>query len=186
MGSPVRVSRGAIVLESSGRNSVVSGKTPSRRQRRNWVNFSEGVKKAKDVSAYAPLINGAIQNQGITHLLDYGCGDDMPLRSVLEPNGEFRYQAWNFDDPPVPAEMVAAIHVVEWAEDPDECLDHICELAQVAVFFAIESQQPAQFWLPKIWDRFTLQTFQATGPDSFFVFAHNEALAYADDTETAA
>jgi hypothetical protein len=34
------------------------------------------------------------------------------------------------------------------------------------------TQQPMEWWLPKIWERFDIQTVQVTGEHAFYVIAY--------------
>lgn len=90
--------------------------------------------------------------------------------------------------------MVACIDVLEHIE-PDyleDVLDHLESLTEVILFCSIHTgpagktlddgrnahliQQPYTWWLPKLWDRFEVQSFQVTSPAEFFVIAHNQNL----------
>ena len=149
---------------------------------------------------YGPLINHIIQQAGITHLLDYGCGSRMLLRDVIEnPPDGFVYQAYDpgvpaLSDPPKPAEMVAACDMLEHVEPACiiDVLDHLEELTEVILFASIATgpahktlsdgrnahliKQPMEYWLPKIWERFDIQTVQVSQPGHFFVIAHRQGL----------
>lgn len=148
---------------------------------------------------YGQLVSGIIDKLQISHLLDYGCGSNLSLRETLKPQREIKYQAYDpgvprFSDAPVPAEMVTCIDVLEHIE-PDyleDVLDHLEQLTEVVLFASIHTgpagkvlddgrnahliQKPMEFWLPKIWERFAIQTVQVTGPHEFFVIANNRAL----------
>jgi hypothetical protein len=86
--------------------------------------------------------------------------------------------------------MVTCIDVLEHIE-PD-CLDNVLDdlerLAEVLVFLTIHTgpaakvlsdgrnahltQQPIEWWLPKIWNRFDLHTVQVTSEHQFHVVAY--------------
>jgi hypothetical protein len=135
----------------------------------------------------------------IDHLLDYGCGSNLSLTKGLDTERDFKYQAYDPGVPqyrkePLPAEMVTCIDVLEHIEVEylDAVLDHLESLASVALFASIHTgpagkfledgrnahliQQPYQWWLPKLWDRFEIQTFQLVSPMEFFIIAHNPDL----------
>ena len=139
----------------------------------------------------------------IDHLLDYGCGRIQRLTKTLKPNKSLKYQGYDigvpeFSDAPVPAEMVVCIDVLEHIEPEylDNVLDHLEELTEVILFASIHTwparrtlddgrnvhliQQPYQWWLPKLWERFEIQSFQQTHPWEFVVIAHNQDLRLED------
>jgi hypothetical protein len=133
----------------------------------------------------------------IDHLLDYGCGKNLSLTKTLTPKRPFKYQAYDigvqeYCSEPVPAEMVACIDVIEHIE-PDyleDVLDHIEELTERILFMSVHTgpagkvlddgrnahliQQPLQWWLPKLWDRFSIHSVQVPNQSEFWVIAHSE------------
>ena len=148
---------------------------------------------------YGPLVSQVIDRLEINHVLDYGCGKNRSLTATLKPTRKFIYQCYDPGVPqyaglPKPAEMVVCCDVLEHIEP--ECLeavlDHLEELTEVVLFATIHTgpagkvlddgrnahliQQPMEWWLPKLWERFTLQTVQAEGPNGFFVIAQNQSL----------
>ena len=90
--------------------------------------------------------------------------------------------------------MVTCIDVLEHIEPEylEDVLDHLEELTEVVLFASIHTgpagktlddgrnahliQKPMEFWLPKIWERFAIQTVQVMSPHEFFVIANNRAL----------
>ncbi|MHA2067376.1 MAG: hypothetical protein ACXABY_23655 [Candidatus Thorarchaeota archaeon] len=135
----------------------------------------------------------------IDHLLDYGCGSNLSLTKGLDTQRKFKYQAYDpgvpkYKSDPSPAECVVCVDVLEHIEHEflEDVLDHLESLTQVVLFASIHSgpagktledgrnahltQQPYQWWLPKIWDRFEIQTFQLVSPWEFFIIAHNQDL----------
>ena len=155
------------------------------------------------------MVSEIVRKAGITHLLDYGCGK-MLLRDVIKnPPEGFMYQAYDpgipdLADPPSPAEMVVCLDVLEHVE-PDcveEVLDHLEDLTQLILFATVCTgpavkklsdgrnahliQQPLEWWLPKIMERFDIQTVQMHRHNQFFVVANRAGLEItdADDTET--
>lgn len=143
---------------------------------------------------YAPIVSQIIERMGISHLLDYGCGAQTNLAKNLKVKHKLTYQAYDpgvprFDKPPLPAQMVACIDVLEHIE-PDcleNVLDDLCRLTEGCAFLSVDTgpamkvlsdgrnahliQQPMQWWLPKFWDRWEIQTIQKTQDHAFFVVA---------------
>lgn len=135
---------------------------------------------------FAPQIAEIITRLEIAHMLDYGCGSKLSLLEGLKEigfNKPFKYQAYDpcvekHSSPPVPAELVACIDVLEHIEEDsiDEVLDHLTDLTQAVGFFSIDTgrafkklsdgrnahilQRPPEWWLPRILARFDLQTYQ--------------------------
>jgi hypothetical protein len=138
------------------------------------------------------MVSAIIEKMGVTHLLDYGCGANCTLARFLKIKQKLTYQAYDpgvprFSKAPMPAQMVCCIDVLEHIE-PDKLesvLDHLVALCEGIVFLTVTTipamktlddgrnahliQEPMQWWLPKLWDRFDLQTIQATTPGSFCV-----------------
>jgi len=144
---------------------------------------------------YAPLVAEVINKLEVTHLLDYGCGSRLMLAAELKGCGikhRLTYQAYDpcvpkYASPPVPAQMVACIDVLEHIEEDriDAVLDHLMELTEAVGVFTVNTgpalktladgrnahilQRPAEWWLPRFMVRFDLQTFQVSGPANFYV-----------------
>jgi hypothetical protein len=143
---------------------------------------------------YAPMVSQIIERMGVTHLLDYGCGSQRNLAKNLKIPHKITYQAYDpgvpeFSTPPVPAQMVACIDVLEHIE-PDcleAVLDDLKRVTEGILFTTVCSlpafktlsdgrnahliQEPMSWWLPKFWERFELQTVQATYDGGFVVVA---------------
>ena len=140
---------------------------------------------------YAPIVTQYINRLGVTDLLDYGAGKCRLFESI-KPDHKMRLQAYDpcvlrLSGAPEPAEMVTCIDVLEHIEPEllDNVLDNIRALAKSFVFLTIHTgpavkvlsdgrnahliQEDAEWWLPKIMDRWSLQTFQRT-QGGFFVF----------------
>ena len=128
----------------------------------------------------------------MTHILDYGCGANTNLAKNIKVDHKLRYQAYDpavprFDRQPVPAEMVCCIDVLEHVEPDklDAVLDHLVSLTEAVIFMTVDTgpakrtlddgrnahltQQPMQWWLPKFWDRWDLQSYEITHAKGFFV-----------------
>jgi hypothetical protein len=144
---------------------------------------------------YAPLVTEIINKLEITHLLDYGCSKNMNLVKHIKPKHKLTYQAYDpcveeLSGEPVPAQMVACIDVLEHIEPEllDNVLDHIASLTEAVAFLTVHTgpaskvlpdgrnahinQQPMEWWLPKLLQRFELQTVQATHAHAFHVIGH--------------
>jgi hypothetical protein len=148
---------------------------------------------------YGGLVSAIIEKLEVTHLLDYGCGVRMGLLRALQGKikGALKYQGY---DPgagldelaslPIPAQMVCCIDVLEHIEPDllDNVLDHLCAMTEVVAFLTIHTgpasktlpdgrnahinQQPMSYWLPKVWERWDIQTVQKTHEHSFYVIAY--------------
>jgi hypothetical protein len=135
----------------------------------------------------------------IDHLLDYGCGSNLSLTKGLDTERKFKYQGYDpgvpqYAQEPTPADLVVCVDVLEHIEHQylEDVLDHLESLTQVALFVSVHTgpagktledgrnahltQQPCQWWVPKLWDRFEIQTFQVVSPVEFFIIAHNPDL----------
>ena len=141
----------------------------------------------------------------IDHLLDYGCGRNLSLTRTLKPKRKFKYQAYDigvpkYCEPPVPAQMVACIDVIEHIE-PDyleDVLDHLEELTEEVLFISVHTgpagkvlddgrnahliQQPMEWWLPKIAERFVIQSVQTVSKVQFYVIALHKETELPDDS----
>lgn len=136
---------------------------------------------------FAPMVAKMIDQYQVDSLLDYGAGSRLTLiKTIAEQRlvkRKFDYRAYEpavemYAKEPEPAEMVACIDVLEHIEP--ECLDDVLnDLKRVTKrigLFSVSTipaekhlpdgrnahliQEPPEWWLPKLTDRFTLQTFQ--------------------------
>jgi hypothetical protein len=138
-------------------------------------------------AAYAPIVAKLINQHQIDTLLDYGAGSRLTLIKTISEQRlvtrKFDYRAYEpaiemYAKTPEPAEMVACIDVLEHIE-PDFLDDVLNDLKRVTSrigLFTVSCvpagkvlsdgrnahliQEPPEWWLPKITDRFKLQTFQ--------------------------
>lgn len=143
---------------------------------------------------YAPIVSEICNNLEVQHLLDYGAGK-CRLFQNLKVKHAMKLQAYDpgvpkLSAPPVPAEMVACIDVLEHIEPDllDNVLDDLARLTEAVVFLTVHTgpakkalpdgrnahltQQPMSWWLPKFWERFDIHTVQVTGEHAFFVVAY--------------
>lgn len=159
-------------------------------------------------SQYAPLVIQMINRLEVTHLLDYGCGSKVALANAFVPGAikhALQYQAYDpgvpqYSEEPYPAQMVACIDVLEHIEPDrlDDVLDHLAKLTEVVAFITVHcgpakkiladgrnahlTQEPLEWWLPKLWKRFDLQTVQVTMPGkAFYVIGHPKTVLEAQD-----
>jgi hypothetical protein len=136
---------------------------------------------------YAPMVAKIIDQYAVDALLDYGAGSRLTLiRTISEQRlvkRKFEYHAYEpsgeeHSATPEPTEMVACIDVLEHIEP--ECLtavlDDLKRLTMKIGLFTVSTVlagktlpdgrnahlivEPAEWWLPKITDRFKLQSFQ--------------------------
>lgn len=153
---------------------------------------------------YAPLVANVINKMhDVDSVLDYGCGKALSLIKTISEqrlvHRKFDYFPYDpavdkFSKPPEPADMVACIDVLEHIEP--ECLDNVLNDLQRLVkkvgLFTVSSvpaakilpdgrnahliQQEAEWWLPRLIERFKLQSFQRTEQGfNVLVFPYREA-----------
>lgn len=143
---------------------------------------------------YAPIVSEMCNNLEVRHLLDYGAGK-CRLFQNLKVRHQMTLQAYDpgvpkLASPPVPAEMVSCIDVLEHIEPEllDNVLDDLARLTECVAFLTVHTgpavkvlsdgrnahltQQPMEWWLPKFWERFDIQTVQVTGDHAFYVIAY--------------
>lgn len=155
---------------------------------------------------YGPLVSQIATKLDITHLLDYGCGRKMGLLKSFKVNHKVTYQGYDpgagleeLATPPIPAQMVCCIDVLEHIEPPylGNVLDHLTQLTEVVVFMSIHTgpamkilpdgrnahltQEPIEWWLPKLWQRWDIQTMQKVGDHSYYVIAYAKPRLDAPD-----
>lgn len=145
-------------------------------------------------AAYAKQVAELMNKFGVTELLDYGAGKLSLLKGISDGRlvkHNFHYMAYEPSDPrfcdtPDPADMVACIDVLEHIEPEllDNVLDDLQRVTQWIGFFTVATgpanktlpdgrnahliQESAEWWLPKIMQRFELHNFQKR-PDGFSV-----------------
>lgn len=153
---------------------------------------------------YAPVVSQIIERMQVDHLLDYGCGAQTNLAKHLKVSRKLMYQAYDpgvprFSKPPVPAQMVTCIDVLEHIEPEliENVLDDLKRLTE-GIFFATVCtcpakktlsdgrnahliQEPMSWWLPKFWERWEIQTIQTTSEQAFMVVALAKSQLEATD-----
>src|SRR5277367_5220633 len=153
---------------------------------------------------HAPMVNSIIERMGITHLLDYGCGSRCSLAKGLKSLHKLTYQAYDpaverFASPPVPAQMVCSIDVLEHIEPVslDAVLDDLRRLTEGILFATVATgpagkwlddgrnahltQQPMAWWAPKFFERWDVQTMQVTSPSDFLVIGYAKSQVQAPE-----
>lgn len=138
------------------------------------------------------MVSDIIKRMEVTHLLDYGCGSNVNLAKHLKVPHKVTYQAYDpgvprFAKAPLPAQMVACIDVLEHIEPEhlESVMNDLARLTDVILFATVCTapakkilsdgrnahliQEPMSWWLPKFWERWDLQTVQATSEHSFMV-----------------
>jgi hypothetical protein len=144
---------------------------------------------------YAPLVANIIESARIVDLMDYGCGKKRLFQALNgKVSHKMRLQAYDPAIPecagdPLPAQMVTCIDVLEHIEPDllDNVLNDLERLTLELGFFTVSTeparkvladgrnahliQQPAEWWLPKIIERFELHTFQRNA-GGFYVIVY--------------
>lgn len=159
---------------------------------------------------YGPLVSQIAEKLEVNHLLDYGCGRRMGLTKTLTVKHKLTYQGYDpgagleeLATAPIPAQMVCCIDVLEHIE-PDyleNVLNHLKELTEVVAFITVHTsaamktlpdgrnahltQQPIEWWLPKLTDRFDIQTLQRVGDHSYYtiLYAKHRQIEAPDGTK---
>ncbi len=132
---------------------------------------------------YAPLVAKVIEAHGVTELLDYGAGKGRlaaALRKyVSRPLKIHQYDpaVTEWSAPPAPCGFVACIDVLEHIEPAllDNVLDDLQRVTTGRGLFTVHTmaavkvladgrnahliQQPPEWWLPRIMERFELATY---------------------------
>jgi hypothetical protein len=132
---------------------------------------------------YAPVVAQVIDTTGFSELLDYGAGKGR-LGQVLDAQFERRLTIHHYDPAipewsaaPAPCKLVACIDVLEHIEPHllDNVLDDLKRVTLRVGIFTVHTgpaakvladgrnahliQEPAAWWLPKIFERFELVVF---------------------------
>lgn len=131
---------------------------------------------------YAKVVGRVIEQIEPLHVLDYGCGDEIPLAHALKNSGltvSFKYQAYDpqvkrFATPPLPADIVVCLSGLNDIEDEDaeSKLDDLLRLTEAVAVIGIHDERPPWWWLPRIMCRFDVQTYQRMPDGGFYVIAY--------------
>jgi hypothetical protein len=139
---------------------------------------------------FAPIVSRICNDYRVQELLDYGAGKGRLAQSI-KVDHDMRVQLYDpavpeWADSPDPCEMVACIDVLEHIEPSllENVLDDLQRCTQSIGLFTVATEpamktlsdgrnahlivQPASWWLPKIMERWELQTYQRRD-DGFLV-----------------
>jgi hypothetical protein len=129
---------------------------------------------------YGDLLSDIINKSGASEVLDYGCGKG-EMGRCIKPNHSVRVHLYDpgipeLDNVPEPREMVVCSDVLEHIEPDcvDAVLDDLKRVTQSIAFLNIctfevnqylpdgrnahITVEPLEWWLPKIMERFSLQS----------------------------
>ena len=166
--------------------------TPEYQKQQQALHESKQINYGTTGEKYGPTVSEMIDAMGADEILDYGAGHNMSLRKTLRPERKIRYTAYDpgvpeLADPPKPHQMVVCIDMLEHAEPEllDNVLDHLEELTKEVLFATVHTgpaskklpdgrnahliQKPAEWWLPKLMERFTLKGFNQRDKNGFEV-----------------
>lgn len=142
--------------------------------------------------SFAPIVGSVINQVGVTHILDYGCGKARLMQELPKHlDRGVKVQCYDpaverFSAEPTPAEMVCCIDVLEHIEPHllDNVLDHLADLTQQFAFLSVHTgparktlpdgrnahliQEDERWWLPKLMQRWELLTFNK-GQHGFWI-----------------
>lgn len=141
---------------------------------------------------YAPMVAQIITGARVTEMLDYGAGKGLlgqALKSILPtppPIHHYEPAIPEWAGEPAPSDFVVCIDVLEHVEPEclDAVLDDLVRVTKRIGFFSVHcgpakktladgrnahlTQQPANWWLPRLLTRFDLSQF-SRGPTGFWV-----------------
>lgn len=144
-------------------------------------------------AVYAPLVSQIINKLGVTELLDYGCGRGSLVHNLVVDH-PMKIQMYDpaiedYAGEAVPMQMVTCIDVLEHVEPAclDAVLDDLKRCTDAVGFFTVATgpaektlsdgrnahliQEGPEFWIPRLMDRFELQTFQMVS-GGFYVIVY--------------
>ena len=166
---------------------LISDEYQAEQQRLHDDRPDYGVQSVK----YAPMVSDICNKANITDLLDYGCGKGRLFKN-LKVDHRMKLQAYDpgverFSGSPMPSEMVACIDVLEHIEPDylDNVLDDLQRLTVTIGFFTVHTgpaakvlsdgrnahltQEGPEWWLPKFFQRWDVDSFKMMSPVEFFV-----------------
>lgn len=129
---------------------------------------------------YAPLISGVIKRYQPEQLLDIGCGKATLKDALRIRDGYIGYDPAipEYSAIPSPSDMTVCLDVLEHIEIEhlDNMLDFLRDMTKKVGFFAVHTgpakhhlpdgrnahliQQKAEWWLPKLIERFSIAAFE--------------------------
>ena len=124
---------------------------------------------------YSPIISNIINSTQVDTVLDYGCG-----KGELANNLELDHRvAVHLYDPalpdiaesPDPQQMTVCVNVLDHVEDDciDEVLDDLKRCTEYITFIVITEEKPMEWWLPKIMERFRVESLVRDNQDFYVV-----------------
>lgn len=154
-----------------------------------------GTSSGKWVDVVMQLVN----RKGARSVLDYGCGKGDLGRGLSFPIAEYDPSIPGKDSRPEAADLVVCTDVLEHIEP--ECLDAVLDdlkaLTRKAVFLSVATRpakktlpdgrnahliiKPAEWWLPKLMDRFAMVQFNRLGDGEFMFIGEAKCV---DDKST--
>jgi hypothetical protein len=139
---------------------------------------------------FAPVVAKAIRQLGVKSLSDYGAGKQNLKRGLDAEGVQIEYRPYDPAFPEYgaaqPAELVCCIDVLEHIEPDclDAVLDELRHLTQRYGLFTVHTgpavkvladgrnahliQKPSSWWLPRLCERFEVESFQKV-PNGFLV-----------------
>ncbi|HEY8573933.1 hypothetical protein [Phenylobacterium sp.] len=140
---------------------------------------------------HAPLVKQLIEQVGVRSLTDYGAGKQHLKHALSQLGLEIEYHPYDPAFPEYgeaqPAELVCCIDVLEHIEPEflDRVLDELKALTRRYGFLTVHTgpakkvlsdgrnahlvQQPSSWWMPRICDRFEIETMRRTRGGFFVV-----------------
>lgn len=138
---------------------------------------------------WAEKVIGWSQQLQSREVLDYGSGKQTLQKSIPFPITNYDPCTPGYDDPPAPHDFVVCTDVLEHIEPDclDAVLDHLQELTKKLIFLSVATrpavkvlpdgrnahliQEDPDWWMPKLFCRFDIQSYQRIGDGEFVVLA---------------
>lgn len=142
--------------------------------------------------AFGPIVQSLLTRLQPHSLLDYGCGSQRSLLKAISLPTDALYEGYDpavadYAEPPLPAELVVCIDVLEHIEPSllANVLDHLASLCDPFGFFSVHTgparktlpdgrnahltQQPQEWWLPLLEQRFRVLELHPVPKKGFYV-----------------
>jgi len=129
------------------------------------------------------------QQLGSREILDYGSGKQTLQKSLPFPITNYDPCTPGYDTIPAPHDFVVCTDVLEHIEPKclDDVLDHLANLTKKLIFLSVATrpakkflpdgrnahliQEDPDWWIPKLFCRFDVQSYQRMGEGEFVVLA---------------